>query len=240
MHSDSRPYNNNSRQHASRTLPAACPSVCGRLGAHTPKTTLAKLSSLPLPHTTNPHSCDGTHSQRSINDFTTQREKSGTRASVEARPRHMVHAQTGGQGTAGPLASGRLATMHHGSVEAIVWLWQYGHTAHACYYRAPSRSLSEIVRLHLAAEMPRRAAEEEDVDGKERVVSGHDEKPIPRKDGTRERQRAVLRERDLVGRSVELRGHVTRGTHTLSVMGEARCQLVVGRRQGDAGGLAHL
>jgi hypothetical protein len=114
---------------------------------------------------------------------------------------------------------------------------------HACYHTScasPANSLSEIVRLHLAAEVPRRAAEEEDVYGKERVVRGHDEEPVTRKDGACERQRAVLRERDLVGRSIELRGPATRGTHTTSVMGEARRQLVVGRRQGEAGGLAHL
>mmetsp|Transcript_20410 Transcript_20410/g.51710 ORF Transcript_20410/g.51710 Transcript_20410/m.51710 type:complete len:268 (-) Transcript_20410:123-926(-) len=60
------------------------------------------------------------------------------------------------------------------------------------------------VGLDLAAEVPRGAAAEQDVDRGEGVVDGGDVQAVEGKDEAGERERRVLRERDLVGRPVQV------------------------------------
>ena len=63
---------------------------------------------------------------------------------------------------------------------------------------------SEKVGLDLAAEVPRGAAAEQDVDRGEGVVDGGDVQAVEGEDEAGERERRVLGERDLVGRAVQV------------------------------------
>ena len=62
----------------------------------------------------------------------------------------------------------------------------------------------QVVGLDLPPQMPRRAQEEEHVDRSQRVIDRRHDQAVTREDGPGERERGVLRERDLVCWPVEL------------------------------------